>query len=93
MNTSLISLTVAVLSSSMTFFVAWLVRRDTQGRNSAAESTRLSELERRIFVLEDNRVFRRDLEVLSQRLDAIQTDIREIRNYQIAHANLKPLLS
>jgi hypothetical protein len=76
-------LAVALFSCGSTLFVAWLLRRDTQGRSSAAESTRVGELERRIAALEASGVSQRDFDALSRRLDGIQADIREIRNYQV----------
>lgn len=83
---AILSLAVAITSSAATQLVSWLMRRDEKGRNTAAESTRVTELERRIAALESSSVSQRDLEMLARRLDAIQMDIREIRNYQVNHA-------
>jgi pyrroloquinoline quinone (PQQ) biosynthesis protein C len=81
------SLIVAMLSSPVTLFVAWLMRRDQSVRGEASESTVVQELERRVHQLETGGVSQRDFDSLSKRLDAIQTDLREIRNYQVNHQN------
>lgn len=78
------SLAVAITSSTATLFISWLVRRDALSRNSAAESTRVTEIERRVARLESSAVSQRDLDGMARRLDEIQSDIREIRN-QLAH--------
>lgn len=79
------SLLIAIMSSTMTLFISWLIRRDAAGRANAAESSHIEDLERRVRWIEENSVSLRDFNSLVQRLDAIQADVREIRSYQLQH--------
>jgi hypothetical protein len=81
------SLAAAGLSSVVTLFVSWVIRRDATARQAAAEigrvsaeTTRVDELTRRVRALETDTVSQRDFVNLTQRLDEIRLDIREIRN-------------
>jgi hypothetical protein len=73
------------MSSALTLFIAWLLRRDASARSASAESTRVGELERRIAWLELNTVSMAVFSELSRRLDGIASDIREIRAFQASH--------
>jgi len=76
----ILSLCIGVFSISATLFVSWLARRDSGTRGSAIDTARLAEVERRVSNLESDKVSKSDFQNLSQRLDEIRQDIREIRN-------------
>jgi hypothetical protein len=80
------SLASAALSSAMTLFLSWLVRRDavahafaSEQARIATETARVDELSRRVLTLESDTVNRRDLANVESRLTEIRQDLREVR--------------
>jgi hypothetical protein len=72
---------VAFITFVITMTVSWFIRRDESIRQTASESARIAEHERRIIALERSAVTRHEFDALSERLDHIQTDLREIRSW------------
>src|ERR1700685_4390462 len=75
------SLVVAILSSPVTLFGAWLLRRDQTTRATTTDSTHLDEIDRRVRDLESTTVTQKEMEAakilrveIERRVHTLETD-------------------